>query len=319
MDSGRTRTPRRMWIGLVTTTAAAALTLLLCVTGLPDALVVPVLVVLLSVMTGGLVADVLVRRDWRRTVRAQRRWLNGLPTDLPDYRGSVEERERVLFGWESRWWRPLGTLFLVALSAALVPFNLLLPLAPDAPVDQLVAGWVTATLVLTAVLVVRTVHAARLDSTGLVFPTPRPASVESSAAEPTRSAAAIAREESIAKYLVVEEEVAPEIQLARELDRLTSLLNDPGVPRPYLPVPAGWMPTAEAEATPEEPVAEAGPEDEAGPEAETGPEAEEPTVERPVVEDRAADEPADADESGESDRPSSEGELDKLAKWFRAA
>ena len=157
-------------------------------------------------------------------------------------------------------------------------------------------------------------RAARLDSTGLVLPAPRPSALETSAAEPTRSAAAIAREESIAKYLVVEEEVSPEIQLARELDRLTSLLNDPGVPRPYLPVPAEWMPTAEPEAPPEEPAAETDPEAEQPAAGEDRPAAQ-PAVEEP----RDADEPTDADASDEPEQPTSEGELDKLAKWFRAA
>ncbi|MGH1561263.1 hypothetical protein [Mumia sp. DW29H23] len=308
----------------MTTTVAAALSLVLCATGLPDALVLPALVVLLAAMAGGLVTDVLVRRDWRRTTLAQRRWLSGLPGDLPEYRARVEDRERALFGWESRWWRPLGTAFLVALGAALVPFNLILPLAPDAPVDQLVSGWVAATLLVTAALVVRTVDAARKDSQGLVFPAPLPAMPAPAPSAPVRSAQEELREESIAKYVVVEEEIDPALRLARELERLTALLDEPGAPRPTLPVPADWLPAPEPEVV----AAEEVPADQAVPVAEP----DEATAVRPAAGgppvggelDATRVMPAVTETSADSaqeapEQRTKESELDKFSKWFHAA
>lgn len=367
MQTGQGTIPRTMWIGLVATTLAALLALLLCVTGLPDPLVLPALTLLLVVMVAGVVTDVLVRRAWRRTTAQQRAWLSGLDEDLPGYRARVEERERVLFGWESRWWRPLGSAFLVALGAALVPFNLILPLAPDVPVDPLVSAWVTGTMIVTLALVVRAVGAARIDSQGLVLPAPPVTTCAEPVAQEQRTPA-VSREESMAKYLLVEEDVAPEIRLAQELQRLTSLLDEPGTPRPVLPVPAAWMPSESDAAEAAEDAAPAAPADEVDepeaaetvdepeaaetadePEAaaltseltpdvaapvaaepvvsEPGAEAEaeqpELEAEVPLPEPEAQPEPEPAPAEPVAEQPPgaepSEGELDKLAKWFHAA
>ncbi|QMW66058.1 hypothetical protein H4N58_18245 [Mumia sp. ZJ1417] len=290
--STKERTPWPMMAGLVTTTGAAAITLLLSGTGLPDVLVVPVLVVLLATMVGGLVADFLVRRDERRTIATQRRWLAGLGKDLPTYRHRVDDRERVLFSWESSWYQPLGTLFLVALAAALVPFNLILPLAPRAGVEALVTAWVAASLLLTGALVVRTVAAARKDSRGLLLPGPAVPWTPASPVAP-RDPAKLAAEENAARYLVVEEDASPQEHLSREIERMTSILDSPEAPQPVLPVPADWMPRPPAP-----------------PEA---PEATKPEPEQPSTPSTPETPPAPPTE----DRP--EGELDKLARLFHSA
>ncbi|WP_262850996.1 hypothetical protein [Mumia quercus] len=286
-----------MMAGLATTTGAAVVLLLLSWTGLPDALVVPVLALLMAVMVAGVVADVLVRRDLRRAVAEQRRWLAGLGKDLPTYRHRVDERERRLFAWESSWHRPLGTVFLVGLAAALVPFNLILPLAPNDGVEAMVTVWVVASLLLTGALVVRTVTAARKDSRGLVLPGPvRPAPAPPQPRDP----AEVAREESVAKYLVVEDDAAPEVRVSREIERMTSILDSPDAPRPVLPVPADWVPKP------------------ASPHAEPATEpAAEPAVEDVVAEE---DEGEDDDSEPRGDAPAEpEGELDKLARLFHSA
>ncbi|WP_370617452.1 hypothetical protein [Mumia sp. Pv 4-285] len=291
----------------MTTTVAAAVSLVLALTGLPDALAIPVLALLLAAMVAGVLVDWLVRRSWRRTSASQRRWLDSLEVDVPSYRARVDDRDRALFGWESRWWRPLGTVVLLGLSAALVPFNVILPLAPEVTVEPLVTVWVTVTLMLTLALVVRSVGAARLDSRGLVLPVAPTASVAPAEPETVREQTV---DENVAKYLVVEEEVAPEIQLAREIERLTALLDEPGAPRPSLPIPADWLPVAEPEPTPV-PVEIAVP-------AVPASEAHEPPA--PATAPEAPAPPADELEP-EPDAPkrSAEGELDKLAKWFHAA
>ncbi len=284
-----------MMAGLATTTGAAVVLLLLSWTGLPDALVVPVLALLMAVMVAGVVADVLVRRDLRRAVAEQRRWLAGLGKDLPTYRHRVDERERRLFAWESSWHRPLGTVFLVALAAALVPFNLILPLAPRDGVEAMVTVWVAASLLLTGALVVRTVTAARLDSRGRVLPGPvRPAPEPPQPRDPGE----VAREENVAKYLRVDDDAAPEAQVTREIARMTSILDDPEAPRPVLPVPADWVPKpAPPAAPPPEPVVEDAVED--------------------VVEEEDAGEPGSPPEPNAPAEP--EGELDKLARLFHSA
>lgn len=287
-----------MMAGLATTTGAAVVLLLLSWTGLPDALVVPVLALLMAVMVGGVVTDVLVRRDLRRAIAEQRRWLAGLGKDLPTYRRRVDERERRLFAWESSWHRPLGTVFLVALAAALVPFNLILPLAPNDGVEAMVTVWVAASLLLTGALVVRTVTAARKDSRGLVLPGP----VRQATAPPPqpRDPAEVAREESVAKYLVVEDDAAPEVRVSREIERMTSILDSPDAPRPVLPVPADWVPRpVTPPSSPPEPAVEDVVEDEA----------------EVAVEVEVEDDP-----EPRRDAPSEpEGELDKLARLFHSA
>jgi len=295
------RPPWPMMAGLLATTGAAVITLLLSWTGLPDGLVLPVLVVLLAVMVGGLVADWLVRRDERRTIATQRRWLGNLRKDLPPYRRRVDERERVLFGWESSWYQPLGTLFLVALAAALVPFNLILPLAPEAPVEPLVTAWVAASLLLTAALAVRTVAAARKDSRGLVLPGPGTPWTPVGRPAP-RDPAEVAAEENAAKYLRVDDDASPQQHVAREIERMTSILDAPEAPHPVLPVPADWVPKPPAP-----------PADPTPPEPEPDPPAPPDGHEMPPEDQPEDDGPAPSPGTGR------EGELDKLARLFHNA
>ncbi|MDO9380848.1 MAG: hypothetical protein Q7T56_18545 [Nocardioidaceae bacterium] len=95
----------------------------------------------------GLVRHVLVRRAHVRRNARLRLWAEAERAHvLEDLRADLAAREHAIDELDRSWGLPLGVSFLLALSALVVPWEMIAPLAPSSDVDLLTTCWLVVSL-----------------------------------------------------------------------------------------------------------------------------------------------------------------------------
>lgn len=115
----------------------------------------PLWLAVVAVFAAGaaLFAGVLIHVGSRLAQRERndrhRRWLDTLPpSELPEFRADLADREQALASARTDWLRPLGGALGLVLSAVLVPYELIGSHSPNLLVEPINTVWIACTIVL---------------------------------------------------------------------------------------------------------------------------------------------------------------------------
>ncbi|MFY0406604.1 hypothetical protein [Solicola sp. PLA-1-18] len=97
-------------------------------------------------IAAGLVCHVTVRRAHVHRNARHRAWADSERTGLTEFRADLLSREHAVDELDRSWGLPLGVSFALVLSAMIVPWEMLAPLAPASDVDLLTTCWLVVSL-----------------------------------------------------------------------------------------------------------------------------------------------------------------------------
>lgn len=155
MDTGQARNTHELLehaplgTGLNVITVAALVVSVVSFVSLPMWAAVVAVFAAGGALAAGVVIHVGARATQRERNDRHRRWLSTLPpTDLPDFRADLADREQAMAAARVDWLRPLGAAAALMVSAVLVPYELIGSHSPNLLVGPINTVWITATLVL---------------------------------------------------------------------------------------------------------------------------------------------------------------------------